>query len=254
MLRTATRALCRRNFTLSSSSYATTFPKHHAEDEKPSLQGGDKKSRVTVLKKYWIFRYVDYIKNYEKVLERNFPATMHVYRVFSVGTKVFYQDLKRYMLVSKKLRTEGPDALSRDELQLAFTMPKDLIRVSPILLISAIPFTFYIIFPLAFYFPHVVLTSHYWSIEDKLNFLLKEHKKRLRHNKPLFRCVQSQVRGVKDPKLQMKLKDIIACIGSGTHPSVNQILHCKELFSGPPYSLKHIKRKHVVSCFVIFAS
>ncbi|OXU25443.1 LETM1 domain-containing protein 1 [Nasonia vitripennis] len=247
MFRISTRLLCRRNLTLSSPTSSTTFQKRHtAEDDKPNLSGpNSKNSRVTVLKKYWIFRYVDYVKNYEKILEKNFPKTMHVYRVFSIGSKEFYADLKRYMQVRKKIRNFGADTLNREELQLTFTFPKDLIKISPVLLISAVPFTNYIIFPLAFYFPHVLLTSHYWSIEDKLNFMLKEHKKRLQHNKPLLRCVQSQVKTIQDTESRATFKNIIACLGSGTHPTIDDILYCKKLFSGPPYSLKCMKRKHV---------
>ncbi|XP_014220515.1 LETM1 domain-containing protein 1 [Trichogramma pretiosum] len=267
MLRVAARVLCQRSSpstSLSSCALSVIHRRYTENDNKTdnlsianssdrrkntdNVSEGSKvksPSRVTVMKKYWIFRYVDYVKNYEQVMEKNFPTTMHVYRVFSVGTKVFYQDLKRFLKVSKKIRKQGIDTLSTDELQLAFTMPKDLIRISPVLLISAIPFTFYIIFPLALYFPHVVLTSHYWSIQDKLNFMLKEHKQRLKHNKPLFRCFQSQINKIKDQKLQESVGNIVACLGSGTHPTVEDILQCKSLFSGLPYSLKHIKRKHV---------
>lgn len=250
MFRISTRLLCRRNLTLSSPTSSTALQKRHADDEKPNLpSASSKNSRVTVLKKYWIFRYVDYVKNYERVLEKNFPKTMHVYRVFSVGTQQFYSDLKRYLQVRKKLRNFGSDTLTREELQLAFTFPKDLIKISPVLLISAVPFTNYIIFPLAFYFPHVLLTSHYWSIQDKLNFMLKEHKKRLVHNKPLLRCVQSQVKTIQNTESRATFKDIIAHLGSGTHPTINDILYCKKLFSGPPYSLNSMKRKHIVSSY-----
>lgn len=91
------------------------------------------------------------------------------------------------MKVRKKIRNTGVDSLTREELQLTFTFPKDLIKISPFLLISAIPFTNYIISPLAFYFSHKILKSHYWSIQDKLNFMMSEHKERLKHYKPLLR-------------------------------------------------------------------
>ncbi len=220
-----------------------------ASNSSPTPSGADvKNSRVKQIQKYWIFRYIDYVKNYEKVLEKNFPKTMHVYRVFSIGTKEFYGDIKKYMQVRKKIRNFGMDALSRDELQLTFTFPKDLIKISPVLLISAIPFTNYIIFPLAFYFPHKILTSHYWSIQDKFNFMMNEHKKRLQYYKPLLRCLQGEVNSVKDLNLKMHLQDIVAHLGSGTHPSSESILSCVKLFSGSPFSLNTLKRKHMV-CF-----
>lgn len=253
MFRLSTRLLYRRNLTLSSPKTTTTLQKR-TEDEKPtnlsstSSNTDKSNSRVKQIQKYWIFRYIDYVKNYEKVLDKNFPKTMHVYRVFSIGTKEFYGDLKRYMQVRKKIRNTGIDSLTREELQLSFTFPKDLFKISPVLLISAVPFTNYIIFPLAFYFPHKILTSHYWSIQDKLNFMLSEHKNRIKHFKPLLRCLQSQVNKVQDTNLQKQLKKIIAHLGSGTHPTPDSVLKCKTLFSASPFALKKLKRKHMVCC------
>ena len=205
MLRNITRTLCQRNATSSLKVYSSLLQRRYIENEKSSsnknydsdrMATSADASRVTVLKKYWIFRYIDYVKNYEKILNKNFPKTMQFYRVFSIGTKLFYEDLKRYMQVNKKMRRHGIDSLTRDELQLVFTLPKDLIKITPVLLISAIPFTFYIIFPMAVYFPHIVLTSHYWSIQDKLNFMLKEHKKKLKYNKHLLKCIQRQTKKI----------------------------------------------------------
>lgn len=238
----------------SSSSILTLIHRRNFGNDHPSIDpssGGvvdTKKSRVNELKKYWIFRYIDYVKNYDKILEKNFPRALRVYRVFSSGTREFYKDLKQYMKVRKKQRLYGPKSLTSAELQLAYTMPKDLIKISPILLVSAIPFTNYVIFPLAFYFPHLLLTSHYWSIQDKLNFLLKEHKRRLKHNKPLFRCVQAQMKsGMPDQDMKQHFREIIALLGSGRHPSTEEILSCIKLFSGPPYALKSLRRNHIVS-------
>ncbi|XP_015591310.1 LETM1 domain-containing protein 1 [Cephus cinctus] len=211
----------------------------------------EKYTKVAVFRKYWFSRYLDYIKNYEKTLEKNFPKTMHVYRVFSVGTKDFYVELKKFLLIKKKLNIDGEHSLSRQELEINQTMPRDLLKISPVLLISAIPFTNYIIFPLAYFFPRHLLTYHYWSLQQRLDFLLIEHKKRLKHNKPLFRCMQAQVHQIKNRELKRKWRDIIACLGSGTHPTTSNIIACIELFTAPPYSLSSLKRKHIKELLAI---
>ncbi|XP_076765761.1 LETM1 domain-containing protein 1 [Xylocopa sonorina] len=211
------------------------------------IQWGKKveKNRVSNIKQYWFDKYIDYIKNYENVLAKNFPRTMHVYRIFSIGTKDFIQDVKRYLWILKKQNIDGIDNLTIDELRLSYTMPKDLIRICPVLLISAIPFTNYIIFPLAYYFPRQLLTSHYWTLQQKLDFMLLDHKRRLKHNRPLFRCMQAELRNIKNHMLHIKWSGIIACLGSGTHPNMNDILACSELFAGQPFSLNSLKRKHI---------
>jgi len=207
----------------------------------------DKPGKVANLKKYWFGRYMDYIKNYERTLELKFPRTMQLYRVFSVGSKDVYTDLKRFVSAIKKQGLNGVDSLTREELQLMYTMPKDLRKLSPLFLLSAIPFTNYIIFPLAVYFPRYLLTSHYWTLQQRLEFMLSDHKKRLKHNRSLFRCMQAELKTIKDQTLKIKWRDAIACLGSGTHPTTKNIIACSELFSGPPYSLDNLKRKHMVS-------
>lgn len=211
-------------------------------------KGLDKQTgKVDNLKKYWFGRYMDYIKNYEHTLGQKFPRTMQVYRVFSVGSRDVYADLKRFVSVMVKQGAYGIDYLTREELQLMYTMPRDLKKLSPLFLLSAIPFTNYIIFPLVLYFPRHLLTSHFWTLQQKLDFMLRDHKKRLRHNRPLFRCMQVELETIVDQTLRMKWRDAIACLGSGTHPTTTDIIACSELFSGPPYSLNILKRKHMVS-------
>ncbi|CAL7933939.1 unnamed protein product [Xylocopa violacea] len=203
------------------------------------------KHKVSNIKQYWFDKYINYIKNYEHVLEKNFPRTMHVYRIFSIGTKDFIQDVKQYIGILKKQNIDGIGNLTVDELQLTYTMPRDLKKICPVLLISAIPFTNYIIFPLAYYFPRHLLTSHYWTLQQKLDFMLVDQKKRLKHNRPLFRCMQAELHNIKNSTLQIKWSGIIACLGSGTHPNMNDILACSELFVGQPFSLNSLKRKHL---------
>lgn len=100
---------------------------------------------------YVFTRYFDYLQNYDKVLEKKFPAAMHVYRVFMVGIKDFYADTKKFLKITRIANTSsnGLKALTRKELELYYQMPRDMMKVAPVLLISALPFANYVIFPLA---------------------------------------------------------------------------------------------------------
>lgn len=207
----------------------------------------DKPNRLANLKKYWFGKYLNYIKKYESTLQQKFPRTIHMYRVFSVGSKEVYNDMKRMFAVSMKQGSTGMGSLTREELQLLYTVPKDAHKLLPLLLLTTIPFTNYIIFPIALYFPRYFLTSHFWTLQQKLEFMLQDHKERLGHNKPLLRCMQVELKTIKDQTLKIKWQDAVACLGSGTHPSTKDILACRELFAGPPYSLSVLKRKHLVN-------
>ncbi|XP_029051877.1 LETM1 domain-containing protein 1 [Osmia bicornis bicornis] len=222
------------------------LPFIHTSIQNQLQQGRNtEKNKVSNIKKYWFDRYINYIKNYEQVLERNFPRTMHVYRIFSIGTKDFINDVKKYILILKKQATSDANSLTVEELRLSYTMPKDLIKICPVLLISAVPFTNYVIFPLAYYFPRHLLTYHYWTLQQRLEFMLLDHKRRLKHNRPLFRCMQAELNNIQNQTLRVKWNGIIACLGSGTHPNVKDIIACSELFAGHPYSLNNLKRKHI---------
>lgn len=217
-----------------------------------AAKSADEPGKVANLKRYWFDRYINYIKNYERTLEQRFPRTMHVYRVFSVGSKDVYTDLKRFVYALKKQGSRnGLDNLTREELQLMYTMPRDLRKLSPLFLLSAVPFTNYIIFPLALYFPRYLLSSHYWTLQQKLDFMLSDHRNRLRHNRPLFRCMQAELKPIRDRVLRIKWRDVVACLGSGTHPTTENIMACSELFSGPPYSLGALRRRHMKELLAI---
>lgn len=100
---------------------------------------------------YVFTRYIDYVQNYEKVLAKRFPATMRVYRVFMDGVKDFFKDMKAMLKIKTivALSPNGLKVLTRRELELNYQMPRDMWKVAPVLLLSAIPFGHYVIFPLA---------------------------------------------------------------------------------------------------------
>lgn len=86
-----------------------------------------KYSRENV-KQYLFTRFFNYISNYDKILEKKFPSAMHVYRVFMVGVKDFYSDMKKYYKVNsiQNSSEKGLQALTRKELELWKQMPSDM--------------------------------------------------------------------------------------------------------------------------------
>lgn len=73
-----------------------------------------------------------------------------MYRVFSIGIKDFLSDLKTYISLRLKItKDRGFSNMSRQEIELFVKMPTDMWRIAPVLILSAVPFGNYIIFPLA---------------------------------------------------------------------------------------------------------
>ncbi|XP_055609596.1 LETM1 domain-containing protein 1 [Uranotaenia lowii] len=198
---------------------------------------------------YVFSRFFDYVKNYDQVLEKKFPSAMHVYRVFLVGVKEFFGDMKKLVKITKIVYANQNDlrCLNRKEIELYYQMPRDMKKVAPVLLISALPFANYVVFPLAYMYPRTLLTSHFWSIQQKGEFAQQDLKQRLLYNRRVFRCMQSKLdmlRKTQDP-LQEKFNNILGLLGSGLHPTSDEILDIKELFTRPPLNLRSLSSVHL---------
>lgn len=63
--------------------------------------------------------------------------------------KDFYGDMKMYFKINSIVNSKGLQALTRKEMELHNQMPKDMMKVAPVLLISALPFANYVVFPIA---------------------------------------------------------------------------------------------------------
>lgn len=100
---------------------------------------------------YVFSRFIDYVKNYDKLVEKKYPQAMKVYRVFMDGVKYFYRDMKDYTKITTSLfgRSENINKLPRRELEVLYQMPRDMRKVGPLLVVSTIPFAQYLTMPIA---------------------------------------------------------------------------------------------------------
>ncbi|CAG2104693.1 unnamed protein product [Medioppia subpectinata] len=227
----------------------------HFSDQLKPRKPSDKVKPIAGLKSFVSNKFVQFIEGYERILEKRFPKTFKIYQVFTIGSygsldraKDFYKDIVQHFQISKQL-FDGKrlNELSYSELMIYFKTPKDMARVGPVLLVSALPFANYVVFPLAFMFPKQLLSSHFWSLEQRQLFQTQDHTKRLYYFRPVFRHIQRRLPSVThDNKLQVKCRQVFAQIGSGTHPSVDRVLDIKPAFVSKPYGAKHLKSKHLV--------
>lgn len=57
-------------------------------------------------------------------------------------------------------------------------------------------------------FPKRLLSSHFWSLQQKLDFSLQDHKQKLYYYRPVFRHLQARVVTISDVSLKQKCADI----------------------------------------------
>ncbi|KAH8256996.1 hypothetical protein KR038_001082 [Drosophila bunnanda] len=196
---------------------------------------------------YIFTRYFNYVKNYDKVLEKNFPKAMQLYRVFFDGVTDFFGDMKRFLKIARIANDspQGIRALNRQELELYMQMPRDMMKVAPALIGCSLPMVGYAFFPLVFWYPRTFLTAHFWTPQQRSEFQSCYMKRRLSYNKAVFRCLQAKLKAtVKHPK-HSAFADILGQLGSGTHPTPEMLIDVRDIFADGPYSLLGMPRKHV---------
>ncbi|KAL3285063.1 hypothetical protein HHI36_019187 [Cryptolaemus montrouzieri] len=205
------------------------------------------KNNEKKIKFYVVNRYILYLKDYEKHIERRFPNAVGLYRSFMDGTKKFIQDVKLYYSIVRSLNKKVkslPD-LTRKELELFDQMPRDMLKLTPILFFSALPFTNYVIFPLIYFFPKQMLSQHFWTLQQRVDFNRSFLHERLMHNKPIFRHLQEQLVRLKGHELYKPWEEVLGKIGSGVQPDVEEIIDCKDLFVNDPYNLNYLRGSHI---------
>lgn len=182
------------------------------------------------------------------MLEKRFPKAISAYRLFLFGVKEFYKDLKGFYKIVKFLRKGNTYLnLNRSELELYYQMPRDILKLLPVLVLASLPLSNYLILPLIIYFPRQLLTSHFWNLQQKTEFRIIYLKKRLTHHRPVFRHLQGRLNEIDDKVAKDKWASTLGLLGSGVQPTIDDILECKDLFQMDPYKLNRLRRSHIVN-------
>ncbi|XP_063239998.1 LETM1 domain-containing protein 1 isoform X2 [Bacillus rossius redtenbacheri] len=199
------------------------------------------------VREYALSRYLQFLTKYQAHLERQFPSVYHVYRIFMAGMRDFYADVKTYLRIASELNLTGRGLrdLSHAEMRVYHQMPKDMVKVAPVLFLSALPFTNYIILPLLYTFPRQLLCAHFWMLQQRAEFAKHALRRRLYNYRPVFRCLQEHLGALRDSPLHAQWRAVLGQLGSGVHPRTDAVLACRPLFQGDPYSLLHLYSGHV---------
>jgi hypothetical protein len=96
-------------------------------------------------------------------------------------------------------------------------------------------------------FPRQLLSSHFWSLQQKSDFAVDALKRRLYNQRPVLRSMQSRLEDIESPEMFHKWRHILGLLGSGVHPSTEKLSEVKSIFMGEPYHLKSLYSNHVVN-------
>ncbi|XP_063586237.1 LETM1 domain-containing protein 1-like [Penaeus indicus] len=199
--------------------------------------------------RYFLDRYTWYLNRFHQSLENEMPDTFNMFRIFSVGLKQFLIDFKDFMMVLVYLSIPGSTLrnCTRRELELYYNMPRDMIRVFPIIALSSLPLGQNLAFPIGYWFPRQLLCHHFWDIKQRHEFALMDMKKRLFNYRPVFRSLQAGLNTIEDKNMREKCRAAFYKLGSGIHPTVREIVELLPLFQGAPFHIKKMYSVHLVS-------
>lgn len=65
----------------------------------------------------------------------------------------------------------------------------------------------------------------------------------------MFRALQAKLDSIPDGNTKDKWRRVLGLLGSGVHPTVKDILECKDLFEKEPYQLTNLTYAHMVRIF-----
>ncbi|XP_060520528.1 LETM1 domain-containing protein 1-like isoform X3 [Cylas formicarius] len=177
-------------------------------------------------------------------------AALQTYGIFMEGTKNFYVDTKDYIKIRRNLKASSGDfkKLIRREIELYDQMPKDMLKVTPTLILASLPVVFYFILPLLYFFPKQLLCSHFWTSDQKMRFSNDYLRQRLKHNKSLLKHLRRFQCSFPEQYPQSLIKEwlkILDSLRGGNQPDVQQILDCKLMFGPGPYCLLCLEGDHL---------
>jgi LETM1-like protein len=100
-----------------------------------------------------------------------------------------------------------------------------------------------------YFFPKHLLSSHFWSLQQRYSFALEDHTKKLQYFRPTFRNMQLRIVAVSDRTLHDQLNIVLSKLASGVHPTIPEILAIKSLFGSEPFHLNCLYPRHKVTDF-----
>lgn len=99
----------------------------------------------------------------------------------------------------------------------------------------------------SYMYPRKLLTRHFWTLQQRSEFAVLNLQDRISYNLKVFRFLQSKLSQVKNDVNYEKWRHALGLVGSGTHPTSEELISVKDLFAAPPYKTSSLSYRHVVS-------
>ena len=127
--------------------------------------------------------------------------------------------------------------------QIYLYLPGEVFRVTPVLVLSSFPLAQNVIFPLAMMYPNYLLSTHFYTDEQKMSSFLNDAKSKQSYYVSVFRDLQRSTPNDKFKAEKDVLKEIFR---QQDMPQASKILKLRPLFDkGGPLYISELKATHV---------
>ncbi|XP_065834671.1 LETM1 domain-containing protein 1-like [Oscarella lobularis] len=169
-----------------------------------------------------------------------FSRIKSLVKTFIGGCKLLWTDLKisRDLIIKEK-----HEKLTRRETQFILQTKRDALKLVPTLLAFCIPFVGYAVPPLAFLYPRLLLTRHFWTDQQKENFSADEYKSRFQNYLPVVKTVAAAVHYA--PNIR-EIRPLCDKVVNEEPMSINEFLRLSQLFESSDLSLEKLPKYHLV--------
>ncbi|KAG0696223.1 LETM1 domain-containing protein 1 [Chionoecetes opilio] len=227
---------------------STVLPENVTTDIKKTEKGNAMGSEQlpSRVQRFFLWRYSRYLGKFQESLKNEMPDTFRMFSIFTVGLKDFIIDFKELIKILAFLSLPGStlSSLNRQELEVYHRMPGDMVRVFPVLVLSSLPFGQNVAFPIGYWFPRHLLCHHFWDIQQRHEFARMGLQSRLFNARPVFRSLQAALLSLGEEDRE-KCRTVFHKLGSGIHPTLEEIVELVPLFRGAPFHINKIGAKHV---------
>ncbi|RNA32095.1 LETM1 domain-containing 1 [Brachionus plicatilis] len=188
------------------------------------------------------------LKPYGSKLQQRYPK---IYRLFSVlrnGTVRFSKETFTFFNLKFQL-WKNPhliEQLSWKEVETYRQVPRDWKKVAPVMLVSSFPVLNYIVLPIAYAYPHKLLSNQFWTLEQILKFGEIDYYNKVKHYGTILELLLIHADDkLNDSVAKNFLFDFVNKIKDGEEINTEQVIELKPILRRPEFNLKLLSYDHL---------
>lgn len=190
--------------------------------------------------RYITDKFTSFVDSYEAKLQKKSPKTYDIYRTIKC-VRYIIADTHSYAVVSKDLwMGRELHTFTRKELEIYLEMPRHFKKIGPLLILAAIPFVGNLFFAVAYFFPRQMLTHHFWTEKQKIEFMQYFHRQKVNHFPTVLEHMNKQIARHTYGTQKTNFLNIVKKLEHDQHPSVEEILDVRASFNKFPFSVEDL--------------